>query len=111
MFHHHRRCKPCPSIGPNLRALWVPRNQLLQYFESHSFLYHDQSDFRKGHSTETALAKLLDDLLENINEGMMNDIFFILHTIDHDLLLFKLQRCSVENNEPLWFTDYFSLFS
>ena len=51
-------------------------HQLLQYFESHSFLRHDQSAFRKGHSTGTALHKLVDDLLDNINEGMMNAICF-----------------------------------
>ena len=53
-------------------------HQLLQYFESHSFLRHDQSVFRKGHSTGTALHKLVDDLLDNINEGIMNAICFFL---------------------------------
>ena len=51
-------------------------HQLLQYFGSDSFLRHDQSSFRKGHSTGTALHKLVDDLLDNINEGMMNAICF-----------------------------------
>ena len=47
-------------------------HQLLQYFD------HDQSAFRKGHSTGTALDKLVDDLLDNINEGMMDAILFII---------------------------------
>ena len=43
----------------------------------------------------------MDDLLDNINEGMMNAIcFFYLKkcfdTINHDL----------QDNELLWFTDY-----
>ena len=86
---------------------------LLQYFENHSFLCHDQSAFRKGHSTGTVLHKLVDDLLDNINEGMMNAIYFFdlkkcFDTINHDLLLFKLQKYGVENNELLWFIDYLS---
>ena len=51
-------------------------HQLLQYFESHRFLRHDQSAFRKGHSTGTALHKLVNDLLDNICEGM-NAICFL----------------------------------
>ena len=86
---------------------------LLQYFENHSFLCHDQSAFRKGHSTITAFHKLVDDLLDNINEGMMNAICFVdlktcVDTINLDLLLLKLQNYGVENNELLWFTDYLS---
>ena len=55
----------------------------------------------------------MDDLLDNINEGMMNAIIFFDHnkcfdTINHDLLLSKLQKYGVEDNELLWFTDYLS---
>ena len=87
--------------------------QLLLYFEIHFFLRYDQSVFRKGHSTGTALHKLVDDLLKNINEGMMNAICFFdlkkcFDTINHDLLLLKLQKYGVENNELLWFTNYLS---
>ena len=69
--------------------------------------------FRKGHSTGTTLHKLVDDLLDNINEGMMNAICFFdlkkcFDTINHDLLLSKLQKYGVENNKMLWFTDYLS---
>ena len=86
---------------------------LLQYFENHSFLCHDQSAFRKGHSTRTAFHKLVEDLLDNINGGMMNAICFLdlkkcVDTINLDLLLLKLQKYGVENNELLWFTDYLS---
>ena len=87
-------------------------HQLLQYFESHSFLRHDQSAFRRGHSTGTALHQLVDDLLEYNNEGMMNAIcvFFYFkkyfYTINHDLLLLKFQMYGVENNELLWSTNY-----
>ena len=88
-------------------------HQLLQYFESHSFLRHDQSAFRKAHSTGTALHKLVDVLLDNVNEEMIIVVCFFdlkkcFDTINHDLLLSKLQKYGVEHNELLWFTDYLS---
>ena len=86
-------------------------HQLLQYFESHPFLRHDQSAFRKGHSTGAALHKFVDDLLDIINERMMNAICFFdlkkfFDTINHYLLWSKLQKYGVEDKELLWFTDY-----
>ena len=67
----------------------------MQYFESHNLLRCDQSAFRKKHSTTTALHRLVDDLLENMNEGMVNAICFFnlkkcLDSIDHKLLILKL---------------------
>ena len=96
-----------------LKCLKCINHQLLQYFESHSSLRHDQSAFRKGHSTGTALHKLVDDLLDNIIEGMMSAICFFdlkkcFDTINHDFPLSKLQKYGVEDNELLWFTDYLS---
>ena len=86
----------------------------IQYFENHSFLCHDQPSFRKGHSTGTALHTLVDDLLDNIKKGMVNAICFFsilkkcFDTINHDFLLLKLQKYSVENNELLWSTYFLS---
>ena len=53
----------------------------------------------------------MEDLLDNINEGMMNAICFFdlkkcFDTINHYLLLLELKRYGVENNELLWLIDY-----
>ena len=71
----------------------------------------DQSAFRKKHLTTTALHRLIDDLLDNMNEGMVNAIcFFDLKKcsdpIDHKLLILKLEKYGILDREMLWFTDY-----
>ena len=44
-------------------------SQLLDYFENHDLLTCNQSAFRKHHSTLTASHKLVDDLLDNVNDN------------------------------------------
>ena len=88
-------------------------SQLIAYLNQHSLLSCDQSAFRKGHSTTTSAHKLLDDLMDNINEGMVNAICFFdlkkcFDTIDHPLLLAKLQRYGITDYELSWFEDYLS---
>ena len=61
--------------------------QLMQYFESHNLLRCDQSAFLKKHSTTTALHRLVDDLLDNMNEGMVNAICFFDLKKCFDLLI------------------------
>ena len=84
--------------------------QLLQYFENHSFLRHDRSALRKGHSNGMVLHKLENDLLDNIIEGMLNDIFFYLEicfdTINHDCFCLSFKSMVLKFNDFLLFTDY-----
>lgn len=51
--------------------------QLMAFFDKHSLLTCDQSAFREKHSTVTAAHKLIDDLLDNINEGQINGSCFL----------------------------------
>jgi len=88
-------------------------SQLTAYLNQHSLLSCDQSAFRQGHSTTTSAHKLLDDLMDNINEGMINAICFFdlkkcFDTIDHPLLLAKLQRYGITGYELSWFENYLS---
>ena len=55
--------------------------------------------------------KLVDDLLDNMNEKLINGACFFYRkkcfdTIDHTLLLSKLEKYGIRNSELLWFSDY-----
>ena len=51
-------------------------SQVLDYFENHELLICNQSAFRNHHSTLTASHKLVDDLLDNMNEKLINGACF-----------------------------------
>ena len=70
---------------------------MLDYFENYELLTCNQSVFPKHHSILTASHKLVDDLLDNINDKPINGACFFdlkkcFDTIDHTLLILKLEK-------------------
>ena len=70
--------------------------QITEHMSTHGLFPSLQSAYRKYHSTETALLKLKNDLLPNMNNGHVTILVLLdrsaaFDTVDHDLLLQKLQ--------------------
>lgn len=85
--------------------------QLNSYLAEHELLSCSQSAFRKDHSTVTAAHKLVDDILEGMNEGLVTGACFFdlskcFDTIDHKILLHKLKKYGINGSEHAWFNDY-----
>ena len=68
--------------------------------------------YRKGHSTETALLKVQNDFLMNMNRKhvtllVLLDLSAAFDTVDHNILLACLKSCIGINGTALnWFTSY-----
>ena len=71
-----------------------------------------QSGFRPGHSTETALVRVTNDLLMAADTGspspvILLDLTATFDTVDHNILLHRLQyTVGLTGNAHNWFTSY-----
>ena len=70
-----------------------------------------QSGFRSRHSTLTALIEATNSWSVNIDNGLVNGVVFIdlkkaFDTIDHDIMLLKLENYGIERSSLTWFKSY-----
>ena len=85
---------------------------LMSHFNRHNLFISFQSAYRLGHSTETALLKVVNDLLLAIDEGKLSlllllDLSAAFDTIDHGILLHRLQHVfAIQGTVLSWFRFY-----
>ena len=86
--------------------------QLMNYLSSADLLPQLQSGFRQGHSTETAVMRVLSDILLAIDHGdiaalTLLDFSAAFDTVDHSILLQRLQTTyGVCDTAHMWFQSY-----
>ena len=111
----------CKSYRPVSNLPYVSKllervvcQQLVKHLNSHAFLDKFQSAYRPGHSCETALLRVLNDILCSIDRGditlmVLLDLSAAFDVIDHELLFLRLQReAGVRGSVLSWFTSYLS---
>ena len=80
---------------------------------SNRLLYSQQSSFRLLHSVLTCLLKCNNDWYLNIENGTYTSVTFIdlkeaFDTVNHEILINKLQLYGVAGKELRWFQSYLS---
>ena len=86
-------------------------NALYSFLCENDLIYIRQSGFRSKHSTETALIKIIDDLLFNLDNDRVSGMVLVdyrkaFDMIDHTLLLKKLEVYGLRRDSLQWFTSY-----
>jgi len=86
----------------------------MQYLSSADLLPSLQSGFRPGHSTETAVLRVLSDILQAVDCGdsaalILLDLSAAFDTVDHSILLQRLQTTfGIRDAAHRWFHSYLS---
>ena len=87
--------------------------RLYIFLQVNDILIPNQYGFRKKYSTDFAIIKLLDKITECFAKkehliGIFMDLSKAFDTIDHDILMYKLQRYGVRGTSLFWIRDYLS---
>ena len=85
--------------------------QLYDYLDSRQLLNPSQSGLRPGHSTQTALLKLSDDIRRGMDQRnvtllLLFDFSKASDSVCHMTLLQKLRKANLSSSTIKWFSSY-----
>ena len=88
-------------------------NRLQKYLKHQNILYDKQFEFRTGHFAEHAIAQLVDQIYKAFEKneytlGVFIDLSKAFVTVDHSVLLTKLELYAITDRNCAWSKSYLS---
>jgi hypothetical protein len=111
LFENYRPISLLPSLSKVIER--VMHNQVVNYFTEMKLFYDNQYGFRKSHSTELSALELINRILKSMDKNEVPQAVFIdlskaFDTINHQILLNKLQYYGIKDKALNLFESYLS---
>ena len=111
LFCNNRPVSVLPLFSKILERLMY--NRLISFINKHNLVFNFQFGFREGHSTNLALIYLVDKISNSLDTdeyvlGLFLDFTKTFDTVNHDILLQKLEHLGIRGISLDWLKSYLS---